>query len=411
MIIKNLIKNSVQEWEKPLLSFTRSNTASGEVITPENSLAIGAIFAAVDIKARHIAKLPVQVFKKAKNGRLRESSHPVAKLIERRPNIYQTPYVFKHTLTVHRNLWGNAYVKININKKGDVTSLKLLEPSRVRVVLDANDDLWYLYSDSHGVVHTYHPDEILHFPYLSIDGINGKSPVTIARETAGVMKSAQKYISTFYKNGTTTKGILKTEETLSKDAKNKAREAWEEVNSGMDNANKVAILDGKFDFQSLTMNLVDAEYIATQKFNIAEIARIFNVPLHMLSELDKSSFNNIEHQSMEFVQNTIQPELIAIEEEMNYKLFAESEHEAYYVKFNLRSALRSDDKTRSEYYKTMTEMGAFSINDVLELEDRNGIGEAGDDHRVDLNHVSIDIAKEYQLSKAGATKGGDTGSA
>ncbi|MCY7961354.1 MULTISPECIES: phage portal protein [Bacillus] len=411
MIIKNLIKNSVQEWEKPLLSFIRSNTASGEVITPENSLAIGAIFAAVDIKARHIAKLPVQVFKKADNGRLRESSHPVAKLIERRPNRYQTPYVFKHTLTVHRNLWGNAYVKININKKGDVTSLKLLEPSRVRVVLDANDDLWYLYSDSHGVVHTYHPDEILHFPYLSIDGINGKSPVTIARETAGVMKSAQKYISTFYKNGTTTKGILKTEETLSKDAKNKAREAWEEVNSGMDNANKVAILDGKFDFQSLTMNLVDAEYIATQKFNIAEIARIFNVPLHMLSELDKSSFNNIEHQSMEFVQNTIQPELIAIEEEMNYKLFAEAEHESYYVKFNLRSALRSDDKTRSEYYKTMTEMGAFSINDVLELEDRNGIGVAGDDHRVDLNHVSIDIAKEYQLGKAGASKGGDTGSA
>ncbi|WP_342488653.1 phage portal protein [Bacillus sp. FSL M8-0266] len=378
-------------------------------MTPENSLNIGAIFAAVDIKARHTAKLPLQVFKKTENGRQRAIDHPVVKLLEKRPNSLQTPYVFKHTITVHRNLWGNAYVRIVSGKNGYPKELKILEPSRVRIVEDANEDIWYLYQGKSGDIKIFHSEEILHVPYLSIDGIVGKSPVTIARETAGTMKAAQKYVGSFYKNGTTTKGILKSEEILSGEAKEKVRQAWEEANSGLDNFNKVAVLDGKFDYQPLSMNLVDAEYIATQKFNIAEIARIFNVPLHMLSELDKSSFNNIEHQSMEFVSNTIQPELVAIEEELNFKLFTESDSD-HYVKFNIRSSLRSDDESRSNYYKTMTDIGALSINDVLNLEDMNGIGESGNSHRVSLNSVSIDIADNYQLGKSNALKGGDSNS-
>ncbi|MBU8575007.1 phage portal protein [Bacillus pumilus] len=409
IILDKIFKNSTTQWNGLGAFSSLGISSSGEIITPENSLNIGAIFAAVDIKARHTAKLPLQVFKKTEGGRQRAIDHPVVKLLEKRPNSRQTPYVFKHTITVHRNLWGNAYVRIVSGKNGYPKELKILEPNRVKIVEDVNEVIWYLYQGKKGDIKKFHSEEILHVPYLSTDGIVGKSPVTIARETAGTMKAAQKYVGSFYKNGTTTKGILKSAEMLSGESKEKVRQAWEEANSGLDNFNKVAILDGKFDYQSVSMNLVDAEYIATQKFNIAEIARIFNVPLHMLSELDKSSFNNIEHQSMEFVSNTIQPELVAIEEELNYKLFTDSDSD-HYVKFNIRSSLRSDDESRSNYYKTMTDIGALSINDVLNLEDMNGIGESGNSHRVSLNSVSIDIADDYQLGKSNALKGGDSNS-
>lgn len=381
-------------------------TKSGEVITAESSLEIGAIYACVNIKANAIAKLPLQLFIKSKNGRERNRSHAVSHLLEKRPNKYMTPFVFKHTITVHRNLWGNAYIKINFNGPTP-SSLDILNPERVQVYKDTEGQLWYVYT-SKKKQEVYHSDEIIHLPYLSTDGINGKSPISIARETAGTMKAAQKFVGGLYKNGVTNKGILKTDTPLDKTAKEKVREEWQLVNAGVDNAGKVAILSAGFDYQSITMPLADAEFIATQKFNLAEIARIFNVPLHMLNELDRSTFSNIEHQKMEFVMDTIQPELVSWEEECNYKLFTEREQMRYYVKFNLTSALRGDNESRAKYYKEMIQMGVLSINEVRALEEADAV-ELGDKHLVSLNYTFLDNLEEYQRAKVNSknSKGGE----
>ena len=148
------------------------------------------------------------------------------------------------------------------------------------------------------------------------------------------------------------------------------------------------------------MPLKDAQFIEGMKFDKGEIANIFNIPLHMINELDRATFSNIEQQALDFIQNTLSPILIQYEEEFSYKTFSFNEQKRYYLKFNLTSLLRADSKSRAEFYKIMLDTGAFSINKVLDLEDMDGIGEYGDKHRVDLNHVSIEIADEYQLAKA-----------
>ncbi|OYD58303.1 phage portal protein [Fictibacillus aquaticus] len=373
---------------------------SGELVTNEGSLTVGAIYACVNIKANAIAKLPLQVFKKTKSGRERETAHQAAKLLEKRPNPYMTPFVFKHTASVYRNLWGKAYIAMITDRTGNVTELKLLDPAKVQHAKDSSGDLWFVFSEK-GTQQKYHHSEVIYLPY----GPGGKSPIEIARETAGTMKAAQKFLGSFYKNGTTTRGIIETPGSLNKDAKTVLRDHWAEAAGGLDNAHKVAILDAGMKWVNISMPLQDAEFIASQKFNIAEIARIFNVPLHMLNELDRSTFSNIEHQAMEFIQNTIQPELVAWEEEFNYKFFTDNEQKRLYVKFNLTSALRGDSQSRAQYYKEMLSSGVYNINEVRALEEEDSI-EHGDKHRVDLNHISIDIADEYQMTKARA-KGGE----
>lgn len=403
MLFKKILNETIQTWEQPLFDAFVTPTVSGETITADNALKVGAVYACVNIKANAIAKLPLQVFKKSRDGgRDRDKSHRVSYLIENRPNPYQTPFVFKHTVTIHRNLWGRAYVRMVMDRVGNITELVLLDPSKVIEAEDTTGDKWFVYNHK-GKQEKYHHSEIIYLPY----GPGGKSPVEIARETAGTMVAAQKFSSSFYANGTTTKGALKIPGQLNKDAKDKVRQAWAEQNSGVANANSVAILDSGMEWVDMSMPLKDAEFIASQKFNIAEIARIFNVPLHMLNELDRSTFSNIEHQSMEFILNTIQPECTAMEEEMNFKLFTTNEQKRYYVKFNLNSALRGDSKTRAEFYEKMLDKGVYNINEVRALEEEDAI-EGGDKHRVDLNHVSLDIADDYQLGKAGL-KGGDNG--
>ena len=193
---------------------------------------------------------------------------------------------------------------------------------------------------------------------------------------------------------------IKTEQPLNKEAKNKLRDAWEEANTGLNNAQRIAILDAGLEFEKVGMPLKDAQFIEGMKFDKGEIANIFNIPLHMINELDRATFSNIEQQALDFIQNTLSPILIQYEEEFSYKTFSFNEQKRYYLKFNLTSLLRADSKSRAEFYKIMLDTGAFSINKVLDLEDMDGIGEYGDKHRVDLNHVSIEIADEYQLAKA-----------
>ena len=400
-----LVKNSLTTWEQTLYDAFSTPTLSGETITTRNALTIGAVYACVNIKANAVAKLPLQVFKKGSRGRERETVHQVSYLLETRPNPYMTPFVFKHTVTVHRNLWGNAYIQMVFDQSGVVKALNPLDPAKVSAVEDLNGKIWYSYTSDKGTV-LYEPSEIIVLPYLSTDGITGKSPIAIARETAGTMKSAQKFLGSFYKNGTATRGILKTPTPLEKAARDRLRAAWQESNSGIDNAHSIAILDGGLEYQNMTMPLQDAEFIATQKFNVAEIARIFNVPLHKLNEMDRATFSNIEHQSMEFIEDCIQPELTAWEEELNYKLFTTKEQKRYYVKFNLNGAMRGDSQSRATYYKEMIAMGAMTIDEVRALEERDAI-DNGDRPLVSLNYTFLDKLEEYQMAKAGM-KGGES---
>jgi HK97 family phage portal protein len=375
-------------------------TSSGERITSENAINIGVVYACVDKRAKTIAKMPIHLYKKTDKGKERIENN-ISELLNVRPNQYFTPYVFKHCISSHVDLWGNAYVWIEADRNGKPTSLWLLRPDITTTYLDTDTGiLWYI-TNLNGKSYKFRSDEIIHLKSLSIDGIVGKSKITVARETLGNISASQKILGKFYNNGTTSSGVISYPEELDKKAKDNIRSSWMSANSGLDNAGKVAILDMGLKYDSIGTSFEDAQFIQLSRFTVEEVARIMDVPLHMIKSMESSTFNNVEHQNQDFITNSIQPELTQWEEEFNYKILSKLQRkQGIFAKFNMESALRGDSTSRASFYEKMLNLGVYNINDVRELEDRNTIGEAGDKHRVSLNFVDVEIADEYQLSKA-----------
>lgn len=411
MIFRNALaaKNETTDLKDPAPWFLKMfghQASSGETVTVNSALGVPAVYACVNILANGIATLPFQMYKKTATGRVREKNHIVSRLLEKRPNPYQSPFKFKHLIETHRNLWGNAYINISWGADGRPKALWLLNPSVTEPVVDIpTNTLWY---------HTVLPNgenvkigygDIIHLTTLSTDGIKGKSPIQVVRETIGSSQASQKFKGKFFKNGVSTNGFLKIPGMLNPDAKDVVRSEWEKANTGINNAQRIAILDAGLDYQSISMPLKDAQFVESMKFDKTEIATFYNIPLHMVNELERATHSNIEQQAIDFIRNTLSPIYTQYQEEFGYQLFSEKEQLRYYLKFNLEALLRADKKTQAEFYKIMLDTGVFSINKVLELEDMDGI-EGGDKHRVDLNHVSLDIADEYQLAKSGL-KGGE----
>lgn len=381
--------------------------SSGETVTVGSALGIPTFYRCVNIKANMVAMLPFQTFKRTAVGRERDKQHAVSRLLGVRPNPYQSPFKFKHLIETHRNTWGNAYVNINWGADGRPKEYWLLNPAVTDPYVDVETNtLWYVTTLPNGDRVKIGHGDIIHLTALTTNGIKGIPPVQVARESLGSSQAAQKFKGKFYKHGAVNSGYLKIPGMLNPEAKNVVRAEWEKANTGLNNAQRIAILDAGLEFQNISMPLKDAQFIESMKFDKAEIATMMDIPLHMVNEMDRATHSNIEHENLSFVQTSLSPILRQYEEEFMYQSFSEREQKVYYLKFNLEFLLRADKKTQAEFYKIMLDTGVFSINKVLELEDMDAI-EGGDTHRVDLNHISIDIADEYQLARAGASKGGE----
>ena len=382
-----------------------NETYSGEQVTTKEAMNIAAVYACVRILSNHVAMLPLQLFRNKGGKRIRASDHEIARIIEFRPNPYMTPFQFKQTMESHRQLYGNAFAEIEYSKTGYPKALWILNPTQTKVVCekDANGNVkrylvQTLLPNGQTVYLKY--ESVLHIKGISTDGLNGKSPIEVARETIGIQIAGQKFTGQFYQNGTMSSGVLKVPQQLKPEAKEIIRQEWEKFNKGLDNSHRVAILDAGLDYQALGIKQSDAQYIETQKFSVAEIARIYNVPLHMLADLERATFSNIEQQSLEFVRDTLSPLLISWEQELAYQLMTEDEFfsNKYYFKFNLNSLLRGDSQARANYYEKMMHLGIYSINEVRELEDKDKI-ENGDKHYMSLNYIDIDLMNDYQQGK------------
>lgn len=355
---------------------------------------IGVVYACVERRANAFAKLPLQSFKKNKSGRERDHNR-IDYLLTRRPNSYQTPFVFKQQIEVSKLLWGNAYIKLNISKKGEVESLEHLDPAKTTLVKEKGE-YWYRTNiDNQQVL--LGEDEVMHFPHISQDGKKGKSPLTVAREEIESLSNMKGFEKNFYEKGTMRKGALVVPAQLGTEAKIKLKQEWANLYGGSQNAGDIAVLDAGLEWKDISLPLKDAEFISSRRFTTTEIANIFNVPEFLLNNMERATFNNIEHQNMRFILEVIQPDCILVEEEMNFKIYGEDT--SRYVKFNLTSSLRGDSKTRVEYYKEMLSMGVFSINDVRALEEENSIGELGDKHYFSLNFTTLETLEQHSRIK------------
>ena len=361
-------------------SFFFGGTTSGKMVTETSAMQITAVYSCVRILAEAVAGLPLHVYKYNDAGsKEKVLDHPLYRLLHDEPNPEMTSFVFRETLMSHLLLWGNAYAQIVRNARGEVIALYPLMPNKMTVDRDSNGRLFYLYqrgSEDAPVLgkdsQVYlAPTDVLHIPGLGFDGLIGYSPIAMAKNAIGLAIATEEYGARFFANGAAPSGVLEHPGTI-KDPQ-KVRDSWNAAYRGSANAHKVAVLEEGMKYQTIGVSPEQAQFLETRKFQIDEIARIFRVPPHMVGDLEKSSFSNIEQQSLEFVKYTLDPWVSRWEQSMCRVLLSESEKLSYFIKFNVDGLLRGDYASRMAGYATARQNGWMSANDIRELENLDRI--------------------------------------
>ncbi len=379
-------------------SFLFGGTTSGKTVNERTAMQTSAVYACVRILAEAIAGLPVHVYRYKENGgKERIFTHPLYRILHDEPNPEMTSFVFRETLMSHLLLWGNAYAQIVRDGRGQVIALYPLLPNKMDVSRAANGNLYYTYRLDYNEsrIHpardtiTLRKDEVLHIPGLGFDGLVGYSPIAMAKNAVGMALATEEYGATFFANGANPGGVLEHPGVV-KDPQ-KVKDSWNSAYRGSGNAHRVAVLEEGMKFQSIGIPPEQAQFLETRKFQINEIARIFRVPPHMVADLDKSSFSNIEQQSLEFVKYTLNPWVIRWEQALQQSLILPSEKPSLFLKFNLDGLLRGDYSSRMSGYATGRQNGWLSANDIRELEDMNRISaeEGGDLYLINGNMTKL----------------------
>ncbi len=384
-------------------SFFLGGTASGKYVTERSAMQMTAVYCCVRILSEAVASLPLQFYRYTDDGGKEKAvEHPLYFLLHDEPNPEMTSFIFRETLMTHLLLWGNAFAQIIRNGKGEVVALYPLMPDRMKVDRDDNGKLYYEYTvyesdDVNGRKGTnkvgrtvkLQPSDVLHIPGLGFDGLVGYSPIAMAKNAIGLAIATEEYGSKFFANGAAPSGVLEHPGTI-KDP-SKVRESWQATFGGSGNANKIAVLEEGMKYTPISISPEQAQFLETRKFQIDEIARIFRVPPHMIGDLEKSSFNNIEQQSLEFVKYTLDPWVSRWEQAMVRALLTTEEKKKYFFKFNVDGLLRGDYQSRMNGYATARQNGWMSANDIRELENLDRIPEeaGGDLYLVNGNMVPL----------------------
>lgn len=363
-------------------SFFFGRTTSGKSVNERTAMQTTAVYSCVRILAEAVAQLPLHVYAyKEDGGKEIKHDHPLYYLLHDEPNPEMTSFVFRETLMSHLLIWGNAYAQIIRDGAGRVLGLYPLLPDKMEVERDERGNLYYIYSRDTDENPNFKgsgqfvlkAEDVLHIPGLGFDGLIGYSPIAMAKNTVGMTLACEEYGASFFANGANPGGVLEHPGVL-KDP-SKVRESWNSVYRGSNNAHKIAVLEEGMKYQQIGIPPEEAQFLETRKFQVNEIARLFRVPPHMVGDLEKSSFSNIEQQSLEFVKYTLEPWVIRWEQALQRALLLPGEKGKYFIKFNLDGLLRGDYQSRMNGYSVGRQNGWLSANDIREMENLNPISD------------------------------------
>ena len=384
-------------------TFFMGGTTSGKAVTERSAMQMTAVYSCVRILAEAVAGLPLHLYRyKDDGGKEKAIDHPLYLLLHDEPNPEMSSFVFRETLMTHLLLWGNAYAQVIRNGKGEVIALYPLMSNKMSVDRDSDGQLYYSYTrgsdeairDSQSTV-ILKPSEVLHIPGLGFDGLVGYSPIAMAKNAIGMAIACEEFGAKFFANGAAPSGVLEHPGTI-KDP-SRVRDAWQSQFGGSANSGKVAVLEEGMKYTPISISPEQAQFLETRKFQINEIARIFRVPPHMVGDLEKSSFSNIEQQSLEFVKYTLDPWVIRWEQSIQRSLLSQDEKTRYFVKFNVEGLLRGDYQSRMNGYAVGRQNGWMSANDIRELENLDRIPEedGGDLYLINGNMLPLSHAGAF----------------
>ena len=395
--------------------FFFGGSTSGKAVNERTAMQMTAVYACVRVLSEAVAGLPLHVYRYREDGSKEKAlKHPLYRILHDEPNPEMSSFNFRETLMGHLLLYGNAYAQIIRNGRGEVMGLYPLMPAKMTVDRDSGGNLYYLYSrgsddapeaGENGQVYLP-PDQVLHIPGLGYDGIVGYSPIAMAKNAVGLGIATEEYGAKFFANDASPSGILEHPGVLKNP--DKVRESWNKLFRGSVNSHQIAVLEEGLKYQPIGISPDQAQFLETRKFQLNEIARIFRVPPHMVGDLEKSSFSNIEQQSLEFVKYTLEPWLMRWEQAMGRRLFTEGEKESYFIRFNVEGLLRGDYESRMNGYAVARQNGWMSANDIRELENLDRIpAELGGD----LYLVNGSMTKLADAGAFAGNIGGDAGAA
>ena len=378
-------------------TFLMGGSTAGKNVNERSAMQMTAVYACVRILSEAIAGLPLHMYRyKDEGGKEKALDHSLYQLLHDEPNPEMTSFVFRETLMTHLLLWGNAYAQIIRNGKGEVIALYPLMPNRMSVNRDSNGMLYYQYQKSNDDAPTLEgssvilsPSEVLHVPGLGFDGLVGYSPIAMAKNAIGLSIAAEEYGAKFYANGAAPSGVLEHPGVLKDPAK--VRDSWNAAFGGSSNSHKVAVLEEGLKYTPISISPNEAQFLETRKFQIDEIARIFRVPPHMVGDLEKSSFSNIEQQSLEFVKYTLDPWVVRWEQSLSRALLSPEEKKTYFFKFNVDGLLRGSYHERMQGYSIGIQNGFMCPNDVRELENLDMISEEDGGFKFMVNGNMVDL--------------------
>ena len=353
-------------------------------MSTDKALTFSAVWAAIRLLSESVSGLPISVYKKDANGdKTEDTSSPLYNILKYQPNSYMNKITFFEKIMMDLLCNGNSFVRIVRNGAATPVELLCLNFDNVDI-LTQNNYLYYQVDNGE----TYDSVDILHFKLITQDGITGLSPISQNAAAINWGMDVEEFGRKFFTNGASMSGVLETARSLSTEALDRLKNSFSESYSGLKNSSKTAVLEEGLTFNPISVSAEQAQFLASRTFSIEEVARIFNIPPHLLKDLSRSSFNNIEQQGAEFVIYSLMPYLSRIEEEFNLKLFKKSELGKSFVEFNVMGLLRGSVNDRSNFYKSMFGIGVMSINEIRRKENMNAI-EDGDKHFMPLNMTTL----------------------
>ena len=358
------------------------------------------IYAAVDRKSKAIAQLPLRLYK---NDTVKENkcvfkrkivvNNDISYIFDIAPNNNMTPYIFWRTVTAQKETYGNAYVYIKRNNIGEVVELNILDPSKVSIYLSESGEVYYKpYNDKEIYLHNL---DILHFSSVYVSGYKGISFLECLRTQLNFKENVIKMNSEQMEKSIKAGATLKLPSNLSMDKMKEYKEQFEKSYS--QGFNGLIVLDSGMIFEQIKYDVNDLKQSDINKITAKEVSAVSGLPLFMLGEGESSRYINMEHQTIDFIQNCIAPDVVLIEQELNRKLLTEQQiKEGYYFKFNINALMRADMSSRSKFYREMVSMGAMTLNEVRSLEDLESYGEIGERPVISLNYSYLDTLDKHQ---------------
>lgn len=384
-----------------------STRQAGVLVTEDTALTLAEWWACVSVISRTVAALPWRVFVRSLTGRDTVDG-TIAWLLNTQPNPEMTAFSFREAMVAHLLNWGNAYAEIQRDQSGRVAALWLITPDRVCPERRVEDGaLVYRVRNQDRADSFLTADQMFHVHGLGFDGLVGYSPVRMAARSIGIGIAQDTFAQAFYANGTVIGQLIELPGGLSPQQIKDMEALYNEKHRGPDQAFRIKVAPAGSKVHDMGMPLSDAQFIESRQLSVTMAARWLGVPPHKIADLTRSTNNNIEQQSIEFVTDAIVPWAIRFEQEANVKLFSTRAQGRVYTKLMVAALMRGDSKARAEFYRAMVQIGAMSINEVRELEELNGIGATGDAHLVQLNQTTLEWLVENPGAKAAAGNGRD----